>query len=302
MTRREALFACAAPLAAQEPPSFAAPMREIEKSVDGVLGASALEIKSGRLAGWRSKDRFPLLEMQQLPVALHAFAQMELGEMPFRKMISCEPASYSPGFSPLRERYPNGAVVTIGQLLEAAVRDNDASASDLLMSLGGGAAAVQKRMARWFGEAIRVDRSLAALDAAFRLAPSRERFLMDERDTATPEALALLVSSIEGGELLHPASRERMRGWLRETPHGAERIRPELNDALLYHKSGTTAFWDGRNICMSVAGVAELPAGRGRLALAVLLKGTERDLTQRERALAAAAGALYRWFASLPEK
>lgn len=302
MTRRTAFLLFCAPLGAQDPPAFAPAMRKIETSVDGVLGAAGLELKSGRLAGWRSKERFPLLEMVQLPVALHAFAQMELGEMPFRRMVALDPASFSPGHSPLRDRYPEGAVVTVGQLLEAAVRDNDASASDQLLLLGGGPEAVQKRMARWFGNGLRVDRSLAGLDAAFRLAASRERFLMDERDTATPEALALLMSAIEGGELLHPTTHERLRAWLRATPHGAERIRPELGEALLYHKSGSTAFWDGRNICMSVAGMAELPAGRGKLALAVFLKGTERDLTQRERALAAAAGVLYRWFTSLPEK
>jgi beta-lactamase class A len=277
-------------------------MLEIEASVEGVLGAAALELKTGRLAGWRSKDRFPLLEMTQLPVALHALAQMELGEMPFRKMIAVSPEQYSPGHSPLRDAYPRGGVFTIGQLLELAVKDNDSSASDLLLALGGGPEAVQKRMARWHGEGIRVDRSLKALDAAFRLAESRDRFLMDARDSATPEAVAMLVSAIEGGQLLHPASHERLRAWMRATPHGADRIRPALGTALLYHKSGTTAFWDGRNICMSVAGVAELPGGRGKLALALFLKGTERDLTQRERALANAAGALYRWFASSPEK
>lgn len=302
MTRRAALLLFGVRLHAQAPPEFAPALREIEASVEGVLGAAGLELNSGRLAGWRSKDRFPLLEMAQLPVALHAFAQMELGEMPFRKMVAIEPRSFSSGYSPLRDRYPDGAVLTVGQLLEAAVRDNDASASDLLLELGRGPQAVQQRMARWFGEGIRVDRSLAGLDAAFRLAASRERFLMDERDTATPEAAVLLMSAIEGGQLLHAASHQRLREWLRSTPHGAERIRPELADALLYHKSGSTAFWDGRNVCMSVAGVAELPGGRGKVALAVFLKGTERDLTQRERALAAAAGVLYRWFAAPPAK
>lgn len=302
MTRREALLAWAAPLAAQEAPAFAAPMREIEASVEGVLGAAALELRTGRLAGWRSKERFPLIEMTQLPVALHALAQMELGEMPFRKMIEVAPEQYSPGHSPLRDGYPRGGVFTIGQLLELSVRDNDASASDVLLALGGGPEAVQKRMARWFGEGIRVDRSLKALDAAYRLAESREGFLMDARDTATPEAVAMLMSAVEGGQLLHPASHERLRGWMRATPHGAERIRPALGGALLYQKSGSTAYWDGRNVCMSVAGVAELAGGRGKLALAAFLKGTERDLTQRERALAEAAGVLYRWLASSPEK
>ncbi len=302
MKRRAALLLLCLRLGAQEPPSFAGEMRAIETSVEGVLGAAAVELKSGRLAGWRSKERFPLLEMAQLPVALHALAQMELGEMPFHKMIPLAPPSLAPGHSPLRDRYPQGGVFTVGQLLEFAVRDNDATASDALLSLGGGPEAVQKRMSRWFGEGLRIDRPLAGLDAAFRLEASRERFLMDERDTATPESVALLMAAIEGGQILHPKSHERLREWLKATPHGGERLDPGVRAALLYRKSGSTAFWDGRNICMSVAAVADLPDGRGRLALAVFLKGTERDLTQRERALAAAAGALYRWFSLLPEK
>lgn len=302
MTRGAALLFLCLPLGAEDPPAFAGEMRSIEESVSGVLGAAALELNTGRLAGWRSKDRFPLIEMAQLPVALHALAQMELGEMPFHKMTVIEPALYGPGHSPLRDRYPGGGVFTVGQLLELAVRDNDAAASDALLGLGGGPDAVQKRMARWFGEGIRVDRSFKALDAAFRLAESRERFLMDARDTATPEAVAMLMSMIESGQLLHLASHERLRGWLRATPHGAERIRPALGAALLYHKSGTTSYWDGRNVAMSVAGVAELPGGRDKLALAVFLKETDRDLTQRERALAAAVQALYRWFSAPPEK
>lgn len=295
------LLACLC-LRAQQTPSFAPEMRAIEDRIGGTLGAAAIHVETGRIAGWRAQDRFPLLELAQLPVALHALAQMELGEMPFHKLVRLEPADFAPGHSPLRSRYPDGAVLTIGQLLEAAVRDNDASASDRLLALGGGPAVVQKRMARWFGEGIRVDRSLAELDLAFRLAASRERFLMDARDTATPEALALLMSAIEEGNLLHPKSHERLRQWMRDTPHGAERLPDAWRAEAMYRKAGSTAYWDGRNLCLSVVALARLPGGRGRLALAVLLKGAERDLTQREQAVAGAADVLYRWFAALPEK
>lgn len=296
-----ALLVCAA-AAAQEPPAFAPEMRAIEQRVEGMLGAAAIHLESGRLAGWRARDRFPLLELAQLPVVLHAMAQMELGDMPFHKLVRFDPAGFAPGHSPLRDRYRDGAVLTIGQLMEAAVRDNDASASDRLLALGGGPGAVDKRISRWFGDGIRVDRSFVELDAAFRLAPSPAGFPAGERDTATPEALALLMAAIEEGKLLHPKNHERLRQWMRETPHGAARLPEAWREAVLYRKSGSTAYWDGRNICLSIAAVAQLPGGRGRLALAVLLKGTERDLTQREQAVAAAADVLYRWFAALPEK
>ncbi len=219
-----ALLVCLA-AAAQEPPAFAPEMRAIEERVEGVLGAAALHLESGRIAGWRARERFPLVELAQLPVALHAMAQMELGEMPFHKLIRFEPAGFAPGHSPLRDRDPEGAVLTIGQLLEAAVRDNDASASDRLLALGGGPGALDRRISRWFGDGIRVDRSFAEPDAAFRLSPSRERFPMDSRDTATPEALALLMATIEEGRLLHPNSHERLRQWMRATPHGASGCR-----------------------------------------------------------------------------
>lgn len=288
--------------AAQAPPAFAAEMRALEQQVSGMLGAAAIHLESGRLVGWRAKERFPMLELVQLPVAMHALAQMELGEMPFHKMVRIEPADFTPGHSPLRLRYPEGGVVTIGQLLEAAVRDNDATASDRLLALGGGPAAATRRVERWFGDGIRIDRSLAELDLAWRLAPSRESFLLDARDTATPEAFALLMAVIEEGKLLHPKSHQRLRQWMRDTAFGADRLPEDWRGAVLYRKAGSTAFWDGRNVCMSIAAVAELPERRGRLALVVFLKGTERDLTQREQALAAAAGVLYRWFAASPEK
>jgi len=287
MKRAAVLLLAWLPASAQEPPAFAAAMRGIEARVEGTLGVAGLHLETGRLAGWRAKERFPLIELAQLPVALHAFAQMELGEMPFHMMLRIEPGDFGPGHSPLRERYPQGGVVTVGQLLEAAVRDNDASASDKLLALGGG---------------LRIDRSFADLAVAIRYAASPARFLLDERDSATPEAFALLMSSIEEGKLLHPSSHERLRQWMRATPHGAARLPADMKDAVRYRKSGSTAYWDGKNICMSVAAVADLPGGRGRLALTVFLKGSERDLTQRETALADAAGELYRWFASLPEK
>lgn len=300
--KRPALLLLCLGLHAQEAPSFAPEMQALEERAGGLLGAAAIHLESSRLAGWRARERFPMLELAQLPVALHAMAQMELGEMPFHKLVRLEPAGFAPGHSPLRDRYPKGAVLTIGQLLEAAVRDNDASASDRLLALGGGAGAVDKRISRWFGEGIRLDRSFAELDEAFRHAPSTESFLAGERDTATPETLALLMATIEEGKLLHPKNHERLRQWMRGTPHGAARLPEAWRGAVLYRKSGSTAYWDGRNICLSIAAVAQLPGGRGRLALAVLLKGTERDLTQREQAVAAAADVLYRWFAAVPEK
>lgn len=59
---------------------------------------------------------------------------MEAGLLPFRKMVKVEPENYVPGHSPIRERYPEGAVLTIGQLLRYAIAENDATAAAFLLS------------------------------------------------------------------------------------------------------------------------------------------------------------------------
>lgn len=288
--------------ARQEGDALAPRLREIEAASGGVLGAAALHLGSGRLIGWRAKERFPMLELTQLAVAVDALALTESGELPFHMMVRLEPADFAPGYSPVRDTHPEGAVATIGQLLEWAVRDNDSSASDKLLRLSGGPEAVQKRLDRLFRGEIRVDRSLAQMALAFRYAADPTRFSTDEKDSATPAAMTLLLSAIDGKRLLHPLSHERLIGWMRSTPHGGNRLASLLGPMLLYHKAGSTSRWDQAGVCSSDAGVADLPDRRGRVAIAVFVKLSTKDVAAREHAIAEAALLLYRWFAAAPER
>lgn len=283
-------------------PEFEAALRGIEARSGGVLGVAALHLESGQLIGWRSKDRFPMMSVAKLAVAVRALSLMQAGLLPYRKMMRVEPADYSGGFSPLRERLPQGGVVTIGELMEASVRDSDNSAHDILLDLCGGPEATRKQLDKLFNGDIRVDRTEGAMAAGLE-ALGAPAFAADGRDSATPEALALLLSAVHSRKLLHPASHERLIRWMTETTTGPRRIKGLLPaGAAVWHKTGTGGTKDGVNLCTNDVGVVELPEGKGHLALAVLVKLSTKSLEERERAIAETARLFYDYFAAQPSK
>lgn len=281
---------------------FDAALRAIEGRSGGVLGVAALHLESGQLIGWRSKDRFPMMSVAKLPVAVRALSLMQAGLLPYRKMLRVEPADFSPGFSPLRDRLPQGGVVTIGDLLEASVKDSDNSAHDILLRLCGGPEPTQKQLDKLFNGAIRVDRLEKEMMADLE-AQGAAAFEAGGHDTSTPEAMALLLSAVHGRKLLHPASHERLIRWMTETTTGPKRIRGLLPEGTaVWHKTGTGGTKDGVNLCTNDAGVVTLPEGKGHLALAVFVKLSKKSLEERERAIAETARLFYDYFSVQPGK
>ncbi len=271
-------------------------LQHIEQESGGVLGVAALHIESGRSIGWRAKEHFPMMSVYKVPVALRALAMMEVGALPYRKMLRVEPSDFSTGFSPLRDNYPAGTVRTIGQLLEASVRDSDNTANDVLMKLSGGAPVVHAPLERIFKGAIRVDRSEKQMNSDFeRVGPVA--FDEDGRDSATPEAMVMLLSLIQQRKLLHPSTLDLMVRWMAETETGPKRIKGMLPaGTLVWHKTGTGGMKDGINLCTNDVGVISMTDGKGHIAIAVFLKLSTKDLETRERAIAETALAIYSYF------
>ncbi len=276
-------------------------LRQIEVESGGVLGVAAMHLETGRFIGWRQKDHFPTMSVAKLPIVLRALSLMQAGMLPFRKMVFVEPKQFSSGFSPLRDKHPDGFVTTIGQLMESSLRDSDNTAHDVLIELSGGPEAAQQQLDRLFQGAIRINRSEKQMIADFD-AMGAAAFDADGRDSSTPEAMTLLLSAIHGRKLVHPSSHERMIRWMTETPTGANRIKSQLPPGtVVWHKTGTGGDKDGINLCTNDAGVIVLPEGKGNLALTVFIKLSRKPLADRERAIAETAALFYQYFLTHPE-
>jgi beta-lactamase class A len=291
----------------------------IERESGGELGVTAVVVEGGRTVAYRDGEAFPMASTYKLPIALAVLARVDSGRISLDDSVRLTPADHRLGPSPVTEGLPaGGGAVTARRLLESMMTFSDNTATDALMRLVGGPAAVQAHLRSRGIEGMRIDRyegqvyldyngvvrpppaaesTPQALQRAIDAVPqaekqaARERFWADPRDTTTPDAMAALLAQLQRGEGISPASRAFLLDAMRRSPTGTRRIRagvPRGTDVA--DKTGTL----GRTT--NDVGIFTLPDG-SHVAIAVLVRGSTLANAQVEPAIAAAARAVYQHFA-----
>ncbi len=322
-TRRQCLTLLGSPLMAAEKP-LAGVWQEIAATSDGTVGASALHLESGRSASLHGAESFPLASVCKVPIAMHFLKLVEEGKFALGQEIEIPPQDLVPGVSPVAERWPKQKRFRLDELLELMVAKSDNTVVETLYRLGGGAPALAARFREWHSEGVRIDRSEreCGLNAAgIERIPPREqwtagmydeltakippaarraamlRFLADPRDTATPDGTVRLLERAFKGELLSAASTARLKQIMEATTTGPKRIKGLLPPGtVVAHKTGTTGTAKGLNGSTNDVGVITLPGGAGKIAIAVYVKASSRDLENRERVIARIAQAAWARF------
>lgn len=293
-------------------------LRAIAPAAGGTLGVKVVHLESGRSAGWNALGRFPMASVYKLPIAVVVLAKVDAGELSLEQQVEVRPGELRRTGARVDPWTP-GRPVALGALLDAMTTTSDNTACDVLLRLLGGPRAVDAWLdAHGFPE---VDVSWtelamsaaysgvtdeakdgacdhACLDALVAKAPKARReaaaraFELDSRNTASPEELARFLAALSRGELLSAPSTEALLDLMRRNATGDRRIRALLPKGTpVREKTGTI----GRSA--NDVGLVELPDGKGTLAVAVLLKGSEKPYADRERAIAEVAKAAYEAFA-----
>jgi beta-lactamase class A len=205
----------------------------------------------------------------------------------------------------------------VGRLLELMVADSDNTASDALLRLAGGGAAVTARLreigvrdvdvirpeaeliSNWIGIRQMPPESewtLARLRAMWDAVPAVEReaanarYVTDPRDTATPDAMADLLVRTHRGEALSPESTALLIRIMTGARTGAARIKGRLPAGTpVAHKSGTMGG------TTNDAGIVTLPDGT-HVAIAVFVKASAKPHEEREAAIAEISRTVYDYF------
>jgi len=322
LSRRQCLGLAVAGLAgAAENGDLVQQWKQIATETDGVLGVAALHIESGKGVSLSGDDRFPMASVCKLPIAINILAMVGEGKLSLKDSIEIPIQDVVPGVSEVAERWPKQKIFPLDELLELMVANSDNSAVQTLFRMGGSAAGMAARFRQWKIDGTRVDRSEeqcnldaagvtnippvsewkpGMLDELTAKVPSAERllamrrFLEDPRDTATPNGTVRLLEKAFRGELLSRDLTARLVDILKATSTGKGRIKGLLPaGTVVAHKTGTTATAAGLNGGTNDVGVIMLPKGAGRLALAVYVKGSTRDLETRERVIARVAKAAF---------
>jgi len=207
-----------------------------------------------------------------------------------------------------------GLQLSIANLIEVMITESDNTATDTLMGLAGGPAAVTENLRRLGITNFRVDRTTGEIigefyglpgpatmkvaTEAFKTRPELATtvgdrnldFEADPRDQATPHAMLKLLLAIDSGTAMSPKSRDFLLGVMARTRTGAGRIKGLLPKGTpVAHKTGTIG-----GVANDV-GYITLPDGR-RFAIAVFTKSSETSEPNRDRAIAEIARSLYDYY------
>lgn len=298
-------------------------IRFVAQTTDGVVGVNAVHIESGRAAGIRGDEGFPMASAFKVPVAVQVLTLVDQGRLALGQMITLGPADVHPGGGEIGDvMFHPGVSLSVENLMELMLVVSDNSAADVMLREAGGPEAVTARMREIGLPGIRVDRPTAILISdwvgAKNIPPesqwnlnmwkrlqnavpnsehmqARRAEMRDPKDTATPDDMTKLLVHIWKKDLLTPATSAELIGMMERCETGKARIKAMLPQGTdVAHKTGTLG-----GVANDV-GVVTLPNDLGHVAISIFTKASNKPEDASEKAIAEIARTIYDYFVLTP--
>jgi beta-lactamase class A len=291
----------------------------LEQLSGGRLGVAAVNLSSNERVQFNAGERFPMASTFKLAVALTLLDQVDRRKLALTQQVPIDEGNLSPGSGELKATEPGAQKsASIDELLKLMIRDSDNTATDHLLALVGGPAAVMRRLGELGLGQIDVSRSASQLVAdswGFILPPPGERtrknlskslkatseatrlqaatrFLQDRRDTTSPDAMVALIERLRMGKALGPESTSLLLDHMQNCRTGQKRIKGELPRGIVVaHKTGTLT-----RVATNDVGIISLSLTNGPAIVAIYLRGSPFPIAQQEKSIALAALAVYRHY------
>jgi beta-lactamase class A len=193
-------------------------LAKIEAQSGGRLGIAVLDTGSGRMAGHRADERFPMCSTFKLLAVAAVLKRVDDGRERLDRRITFE-ASDLETYSPVTKDHAGQDGMTMAQLCSAAIIWSDNTAANLILASLGGPQGVTAYAHSIGDMATRLDRTEPTLNEAIPV---------DLRDTTTPIAMLKDVQALTLGSALSTTAREHLSGWLLGNRTGDARLRAGL--------------------------------------------------------------------------
>lgn len=257
---------------------------------DGRIGISALDLTTGREISVLGDQRFPMASTSKIAIAATFLDGVDKGKWSlsdrFPLMIPVASKPFSSNVAPVNA----GTSLAAHELIELMLTRSSNSATDALLAVVGG----PENVTRWVRKKAEIDNFELSRDIATLVRDDGQynpATYIDERDSATPQAMTALLSGIYKGRWLSAESRRVIIGAMERCRTGKRRI-PALLPAGAYvaHKTGSL------NNTSSDIGFIQMPDGRP-VAIAIYVTG-QGTRPARENRIAQIARALYDGYAA----
>ncbi len=303
------------PKAAAAPSRTAAPapqyirdrVNELGRSFDGRVGIAVHSIDEGWSTGWKADELYPQQSVSKLWVSITALDAVDRGKVSLDDKVTLGRADLTLFHQPIAAQILGGGyTTTLDDLMFKAITTSDNTANDKLMRSVGGPEAVRSMIAAKHLGAIRFyngERALQSRIAGLIWSPSYSignafyeardalplsvrtaafnRYVEDPFDGAAPNAIVGALARLKRGDLLSPASTQRLLDIMSHTKTGANRLKGGLAPGwVLNHKTGTGQVLGSQQAGYNDIGILTAPDGRS-YSVAVMIKLTTVPLPVR---------------------
>ncbi|MFA6210828.1 MAG: class A beta-lactamase [Candidatus Obscuribacterales bacterium] len=253
-------------------------------AVKGEVGIAVVDSTRHKQFFLNQDQAFPMQSVCKFPLSIAVLRLADQGKLSLQDKVTVRLSDVVPFHSPIKEEIKGDkSDFTIRALMTAAVCNSDNTACDVLIACAGGTSAVTNILKEAGVKGIRLDRPEGKLQPdSVQIA----KFLVDPRDTATPEAMIEMLQNLYSGKLLSKSSTAVILQDLFNCKTGPARITAGLPAGwTVAHKTGTGRDVAGQNTATNDVGVAVGPHGE-TIYIAIFTKGSRARIEEREAFMA----------------
>lgn len=197
---------------------------------------------------------FPMQSVFKFPIALAVLSEIDKRNISLEQEIKITPQDLLlKTWSPIKEKFPNGTTLTIGQILKYTISESDNIGCDILLKLIGGTDSVQKFLntKHFTNISIRANEEQMSKD-----------WDIQYQNWTTPTGINnLLIAAYNNtNQLLSKKNYDFIWKAMRETTTGSNRLKGQLpKNTTVSHKTGTSGTDNGITAATNDIGVIALP-------------------------------------------
>jgi len=265
-------------------------IQQIISTKQVVVGVAIIGNNGKDTLSLNGERHFPLQSVFKFHIALAVLSQIDKGKFSFDQKIEIQKNDLLPGlYSPIRDKYPNGATLTISEILEYTVSQSDNVGCDVLLRLLGGPQAVEKYFkTNHFRE----------ISIKFNEEDQQANWDLQFENWTTPKAATEVLASFYNNKtLLSKKAYNFIWKVMRETETGKKRLKGELpENTIVAHKTGSSGVnKEGLTAAVNDIGVVFLPNGKHYF-ISVFVTNSKENADINERIIADISKATWDYF------
>jgi beta-lactamase class A len=269
-------------------------IEKIMSNKNAVVGVSILGNGGKDTLSCNGESQFPMQSVFKFHIGIMMLAEIDRGKFSLDQKVKIDKSELLPGlWSPLRDKYTEGATITIAEILEYTVSQSDNAGCDVLLRLLGG----PQKLEEFFHKAGIQDISIKINEEVMQ-----NNWDLQFQNWTTPNTANQVLKTYfdNRNNLLSAKSYDFIWKIMLETSTGKNRLKGKLPEGTkVAHKTG----WSGKHKTTGISaavndiGIVFLPDG-SYFFISVFITDSKEDDTVNEQIIADIARETWDFFIS----